>query len=201
MIPRELPATRTPLTIPALWNALLVGWETTGQNPTRVGVELKLAHITLETGLRSCWNWNLGNVKSVAGDGKCWQYFACGEEVDAAQLKEAQRCGGNLVSIVKEYASGSGAARYSISLKPPHPWTKFAAFETLADGVLGQLAYLKRRPAVLAALQSGDAQAYNDALVAAHYYTAGKERYLKTLQDCLEHVRKECRDMDWGDVA
>jgi hypothetical protein len=37
--------------------------------------------------------------------------------------------------------------------------------------------------------------------VAAGYYTAGKERYLKTLQGCLESVRRETRDYDWGEVT
>jgi hypothetical protein len=48
---------------------------------------------------------------------------------------------------------------------------------------------------------TGDATAYNDALVAAGYYTAGKAQYLDTLKKRLEIVRVACRDFDWGDVA
>lgn len=198
---RELPAVKTPLTILALWNALLVRWERLGVPVRRSAVELKLAHVQLETGLRACWQWNLGNVKYSAKHPSFWQFFACGEEVGSAQLQEAKRYGMHLVEVKKEYAGGNGAPRYSLWLKPPHPWTKFAAFESLADGVEFQFGYLLRHPGVLAALQTGDAQSYNDQLVAAGYYTAGKERYLRTLQGCLESVRRETRDLDWGDVG
>lgn len=199
--PRELPDTITPLSIPAVWNALLLRWETLGVPVVRAAIELKLAHIHLETGLKSCHCWNLGNIKSAKGDGRCWTFFACGEEVSAQGLRKARVFGPHLVRLVKEYAGGSGVPRYSIKLTPPHPWTKFAAFETLADGVDAQLGYLRRHASVLAALQTGDPEAYNDALVAAHYYTAGQSQYLAILRQRLEMVRCECGELDWGDVA
>jgi hypothetical protein len=200
MTPRELTDKLTRLTIPALQNALLLRWETLGVEPRRCAIELKIAHIHLETGLASCHNWNLGNVKSVDGDGRCWQYFGCGEEVPEARLKSIQAMEPRCV-IIKARYEREGKPWVSIRILPRHPWTRFAAFESLADGLEFQLAYLRRHPHVLAALQSGDPVAYNDQLVLAGYYTAGKDGYVRTLKQRLEIVRRECRDLDWGDIA
>lgn len=200
MTPHEIPARKTELTIPALWNALLIGWETMGVNPTRCAVELKLAHIKLETGLRACWNWNLGNTKSGTNDGKCWQYFSCGEEIPEGRVKAIDALLPGHLEVRSRYAR-NGVPYASVWIKAPHPWTKFQAFETLEEGIAGQLGYLKRHPKVLAALMTGDPTAYNDALVAAAYYTAGKSQYLSALKANLNDVVRVCRELDWGDVC
>jgi hypothetical protein len=197
---RELPDKLTHLSVPGLWEALLLRWETLGVPVLRRAIELKLAHIHLETGLRSCHNYNLGNVKSVIGDGRCWQYFACGEEIDAAKLNQVQAQGPGLVIVKARYQKG-GAPWVSVRILPRHPWSRFAAFETLSEGVELQLAYLRRHPAVLAALQTGEPRAYNDALLAARYYTAGGAGYLRTLEQRLAIVRSACIALDWGDVT
>jgi len=206
-VPHEIPDKLTALTIPGLWNALLVQWETLGVNPTRCAVELKLAHIKLETGLKYCHNWCIGNKRVGRGGTECWQHFSCGEEIPESQLASVVALGPELVDVKSRYMR-NGVPFVSVWVRVPksptqqrHQWTRFAAYETLTDGIVGQLAYLKRRPAVLAALMTGDAKAYNDALVAADYYTAGKERYLKSLQANLADVVIACRDLDWGDVA
>lgn len=200
MTPKELPDKLTTITAPALWNELLLQWETLGVNPKRCAVELKMAHVKLETGFRACHNWNLGNIKSVTGDGCDWQYFSCGEEIPATHLAACERVGPGLVTVKARYQRG-GQEWLSLWISKPHPWTKFKAYETLADGLKGQLEYLKRHPDVLAALMTGDAEAYNDALVAAHYYTAGKAQYLAALKACQTEMTRACRDFDWGDVA
>lgn len=199
-LPRELPAKKTPLSIPAVWNELLLLWETLGVEPKRVAIELKLAHIKLETGLKSCWNFNVGNTKSTANDGKCWQFFGCGEEVPVSKLAGVVALGSALVTERGRYQR-NGVEYVSLAIKAPHPWTRFQAFETLRDGVAGQLGYLRRHADVLAALQTGDPEAYNDALVHAGYYTAGKGVYLTALKTNLNDVVAACRDLDWGDVA
>jgi hypothetical protein len=198
---RELPNVITPLSIEAVWNALLLRWETLGVPVVRAAVELKLAHIHLETGLKSCHCWNVGNVKYASKYPSNCTFFACGEEVGGAGLQSARSYGPHLVEVKKQYSGGNGAPRHSLWLKPPHPWTKFAAFESLADGIEFQFGYLKRHPGVLAALQTGDPKTYNDALVAASYYTAGQSQYLATLKQRLEMVRRETAGYDWGDVA
>lgn len=199
MTAHEIPDVLTPLTSAGVWNALLLRWETLGVPVRRVAVELKLAHIHLETGLKKCHCWNLGNLKWKQG--QSWTYFACGEEIPAARLAAVQRMSPGNVAIKARYCKGNGSEWCSIWLVPPHPWTKFAAFDTLLDGVDAQLEYLRRHPVVLAALQTGDAAEYNDALHDAEYYTAGKAQYLAELRRRLEIVRGACRDLDWGDVT
>ncbi len=210
-MPRELPDKITPIALKDIWNALLLRWETLGVNPTRSAVELKLAHIHLEIGSPSkdgvpqfgaAHNYNLGNVKSYTGDNRSWQYFACGEEVQVWQLDSIRKVSPSpdLVVVKSQYKRGDETWA-SVWLKPKHPWTKFAAFDDLIGGVETQFAYLRKRPNVLAALMSGSPEVYNDALAAAHYYTAGKAMYLDTLKQRLELMRRACRDFDWGDVA
>ena len=200
--PREVPDLLTPLDLPSLWNALLLQWETLLVEQKRCAIELKLAHIHLETGLRACHRWNLGNLKHHDGNGRDWCSFVCGEEVAKSELPRLKAMG--YLTVVAEYQR-NGVDFCSIKLYPPHPWCRFDAFETLSDGVRAHLAYLRGARAtkanVLEALMTGDPQAYNDALVRAGYYTAGKAQYLKTLKERLETVRQATRDYDWGDVS
>lgn len=202
MIPRELPDKLTPLDIPSLWNALLLRWETLGVAPRRAAVELKLAHIHLETGLRSCHNFNLGNIKSRDGDGRHWQFFGCGEEIPETKLAQVSASAPDCVSVKSRYQR-DGVPWVSLWIIPRHAWSRFAAFETLEDGVDAQLGYLRMatHQDVLAALETGDPQAYNDALHGDRYYTAGKAGYLQTLQKRLAIVKEACSGFDWGDVA
>ena len=204
---RCLPDKLTRLTIPVLQNALLVRWEELGVPVLRRAIELKIAHIHLETGLASCHNWNLGNIKSHPGDGQHWQYFACGEEIDASTLKSVQALGPGLVDVKKRYTK-NGKPWLSIWIRIPsrqndarHPWSKFAAFETLEDGLERQFAYLRKHPEVLAALQTGSPEAYNAALYKAGYFTANESQYLSILRQRLAIVKRACASLDWGDVC
>lgn len=197
----------TRLTLPMLQNSLVTHWEELGVPVLRCAIELKLAHIHLETGLASCHNWNLGNIKSHPGDGQHWQYFACGEEIDASKLKSVQALGPGLVDVKKRYLKG-GKPWVSIWLRvpsdpkvAPHPWTKFAAFETIDDGLARQFTYLRTHPDVLAALQTGDPDTYNAALCKAEYFTANEAQYRAILRQRLAIVKRECASIDWGDVC
>lgn len=199
---RELPDLVTKLTIPILWNELILQWETLGVNPTRAAIELKLAHIHLETGLNACHNWNLGNIKAHPQDGQHWQFFACGEEIHESQLKGVQAMGTGLVQLVNRYLR-AGEWMLSVRILPKHPWAKFAAFESIGDGMAFQLRYLKdpKHRGVLEALMSGAPGAYSAALGAVGYYTASPQVYASTLQKRLAIVREACKALDWGDVC
>lgn len=201
MTPRELPAKKTPITLYELWNESMLQWEEMAV-PVRAAIELYLAHVMAETGLEHCWDFNIGNKKSKVGDGQHWQFFACGEELTANQLEIARSFGKDLVTVVSKYAR-DGKEYYSCRIKPKHPYCRFQAFESLADGVRAQLSYL-RNPThdnVLAALQTGDPAAYNRELVVDKYYTASPARYLSSLQRCLIDVKRKTAGYDWGDVA
>lgn len=201
-MPKEVTSVLTPLTIPLVWNALLLRWETLGVNPTRGAVELKLAHIHLETGLSSCHCWNLGNIKHVDGDGRDWCNFTCGEEIEESKLASVVAMAPQNVSVVARYTR-SGAPWVSIRLTPPHPWCRFRAFPTLEAGIDEQLAYLKnpKRQDVLGALQTGDPTKYCERLAAHSYFTASTSVYRRALVSRLEIVKDATDAMDWGDVT
>src|SRR6187549_394392 len=63
---RLLETLRTPLTMSDFWNAIVDAWP----EATRTRAGILWAHFAGETGDGlSCWNFNLGNMKHVAGDG------------------------------------------------------------------------------------------------------------------------------------
>jgi len=199
---QEVPDVLTKLSIPDLLNAWVLSWEQLGVNPTRAAVELKVAHVVLETGLKYCHCFNLGNVKHVDGDAFDWCSFPCGEEV---QLDAS----GNLPAALQSpyvtrrgnLYTRNGAQWQSVWITPPHPWSRFRAFDTLADGTVGQIAYLKKHPAVVAALMTGDPVQYCQALHDAHYFTADPGQYSRGVQGTLLTVRGVSRTWDgWGDV-
>lgn len=143
-------ATRTPLDAGQLRAALAAAWaEKFGEPPPANAVAVLLSQIALETGLRACWNWNLGNVKAAKGQDFCE------------------------LAGVWEVINGK-----RVDLPKGAPGTQFRAFATLADGVRAYLDVLHRRfskswPAVLA----GDPARFAELLRAQGYYTAPLDHY------------------------
>jgi len=88
-----------------------------------------------------------------------------------------------------------------LKIAPPHPWSRFRAFENLFDGVRSQLGYLEHHQKVLDALMTGNLETYNRALHDAGYYTADPGVYLHLLKSRVELVKVESAKFDWGDVA
>ena len=154
--PRELPDTLTHATPAEVGRALVRAWRALeGRDPDRRSIVVLLAQGALETGRwKSMHCWNLGNVKSVDGDGRSWTFFRCNEVL-----------GGRVVWF-----------------DPPHPACRFRAFDTLDEGALDYLALLRRRyvsawPAVLV----GDPVAFVRALKRARYFTADEEPYVRAV--------------------
>ena len=149
---RELPDRLTPCAVADVGLALYVAWrELFGEEPGRGSLLVLLAQWALETGRgKACHCYNLGNAKSVDGDGYDYTFFRCNEVI-----------GGRVVWF-----------------DPPHPACRFRAFETLEAGAADYLALLHRRfasawPAVLA----GDPADFAHRLKAARYYTANEAAY------------------------
>ena len=158
---------------------------------TGQGILLLAAHIHLETGLRACHCFNLGNAKWTTGCGADWCMFACGEEVTvetAAKLKAADPA---LVQYVGSPYARNGHAYQSIRLLPPHPWTRFRAFGTLREGAADHIRLLRtdHYREAWAAVATGDPVAYAAALARAGYFTADTGQYARTLAQRLRMVR------------
>lgn len=190
----------TIITIPEVVNSLLVLWEKTGRNPTRQSVMLKMAHIHLETGMKSCHCHNLGNIKSHPQDGYAYTTFGCGEEVLLNVAQQMVASDPTHVTIKSQYVRG-GKDMASIWITPPHEWTRFAAFETLDEGVMSQFKYLLRHPLALEALMTGDPLKYSQALQKEKYFTADPNRYASVLVQRKKIVENALKNYNWGDVV
>lgn len=90
---RQLEARRTPATVPELADALERAWrEELRSEPSRAPLLVLLAQWHLETGGgKACIAWNLGNAKSVPGDGYDWVEFQTTEVVRGVVVHLAQR--------------------------------------------------------------------------------------------------------------
>jgi hypothetical protein len=200
MKPNERPAIQTVLTFDLLWNEFLLQWEDLGVNPTRAAVELKIAHVALETGLKKCFCWNGGNQKWTARSGLPFCMFACNEQIPISMLEHCKKLG-PVLKVSKPYQR-NGEPWVQVDLAPPHPWTRFLAFDSIDDWVAYQIRYLKdpKRADVLAALMTGDPKEYSDALAKAHYYTANPAKYRDGLVRELKVVHAALDDADWTDV-
>lgn len=162
--PRELPNVLTPAPLADVATALSDAWQALlGETPSQESLLVLLSQWTLETGGgHACHAWNLGNAKSVPGDGRSWTFFRCSEIL----------------------------AGKEVFFDPPHPQCRFRAFESLADGAADYLELLHRRFAVAwPAVVAGDAAAFGHALKAAHYYTADEHAYTALLVRLMGQLR------------
>jgi hypothetical protein len=200
MIPRELPDKKTPLTVIGLAEALLAAWDVTGTTPTRAQLELKVAHVHLETGLKACHNWELGNKKSpVGGNGvRCWQFFPCGEELDVKTAEDAASKSPELILLGKRYTR-NGKAMVTVTVKPKHPWCCFRAFESIEDAAKDQMLFTQHRDAAWQGLLTGDPLEYSKGLHAVKYFTADPAMYSRILVQRLEIVRSALKSWHGGE--
>ena len=193
----RLEARKTPVSMTELCTALAAVWAVvTGQPPTRAAVDLAAAHIGLETGNgKSCWNYNLGNVKATPSWKGDYCYFACNEI-----LKDAQAAGyvararprtdgkpGPDAAITKNRGDGTSIVWFY----PDNAGCKFRAFKSLNEGVADHLGLLQRRfKGAWPALLAGDVAGFVRALRQAGYFTADEAPYLKGVRGVLQGVQK-----------
>ena len=196
--PHELHDVLTPVPLPELLPSLWRAYQAvSGLLPTRTAIELLGAHWALETGWgKACHCWNLGNAKSVPGDGRCWTFFACGEELTQSMAERYVAADPIRVQILRLYTLGS-TAMASVRFLPDHPGCRFRAFETLADGACDYVALLHGRYAeAFRILSTGDAGRFCDALRRRGYFTADPTQYARGVAGCLPRVRASGVDLD-----
>lgn len=144
----------TPTTIAAVRDALERAWP----GASRASIAVLCAQIVIETGLVHLHNWNLGNVKRVAG--QPW----------------------TMLPHVWEIIGGQ-----KVTFEPPHPQTHFRAFDSLDAGAAAYLEIMRKRyadawPAVLA----GDPRDFAHRLKLARYYTASEGDYARALESTFK---------------
>jgi hypothetical protein len=159
-----VPVRQTVIAPGDLYKALCHAWSVAVQDTqcTRDSLLVLLAQSALETGFwHSCWNYNLGNVKAVSGDGYDFYQIRCNEIV-----------GGKVVWI-----------------SPPDPGCSFRSYDTLDEGALSYLMLLRDRfrPAWPAVLE-GDPVGFCHLLKLAHYYTADEGLYTAGVVRCYHQL-------------
>lgn len=155
--PHFIPNAITRATPGAMYDALWGAWKTQfGEAPRKASLLLLIAHWAIETGEGASMHcWNVGNAKSVPGDGRSWTNFRCWEVIKGQK----------------------------VWFDPPHPQTRFRAFDTLAEGCADYLAMLFKRfnlswPAVV----NGSPEEFAHLLKVQRYYTADETMYAKALR-------------------
>lgn len=159
-----VPARITQIASFDLYKALQRTWSVAVNNSpcTRASLLVLLAQSALETGFwHACWNWNLGNVKAVRGDGYDYYQIRCNEVIN-----------GRIVWI-----------------DPPDPGCSFRSFDTLDEGSLHYLMQLRGRfrPAWPAVIE-GDPVGFCHLLKQSGYFTADEGLYTAGVVRCYHQI-------------
>jgi hypothetical protein len=186
-MPTKLAANKTPVSKQDLLLALWQAWyQIFEEEPKKEAVCILGGHWALETGWgKSMWDFNLGNVKAVDGDGQDYQFFGCGEELPLSVAQHAVH-DSPLVKVVRTYMNGT-TQMASVWIDPEHPWCRFRAFHNLLEGAVDYVKLLNKRfqkswPAVIA----GDPVQFAHLLKLQHYYTADEGEYTNTLKSTFK---------------
>ncbi len=198
----RLPDTITTPTTEAMFSAMGSAYlKCMGGPPTKEKVCLLLAQSAFETGW---WKYmhcfNIGNVKSVEGDGRDYTYFRCWELVPQTSVKalQAHPKYGHLVT--QESVDQYGRAK--IWLAPDHPGCRFRAYRSLDLGIFDHFGKLLDRYTDEDPLK--DAWAYVvkaepigfvRALKAKGYFTGDLQIYTKQVTDIFNLLCKKPFDV------
>ena len=196
--PRRLSPAVTTATVAELSRALVHSWgEATA--PSADGLAVLVAQWALETGWgKSCHAWNLGNVKSVQGDGHDYTFFACWEVLTKAQAASALatatlRADGTGPNVTTGKARNDG--KVEVWFYPDHPGCRFRAFDSLEHGAAAYLAKLRSRFArAWPYVEAGDPSGFAAALKSQGYFTApldGADGYRPLLVGIYNRVVKQ----------
>ncbi len=133
-----------------------------------------------------CWNWNLGNVKHVQGDGHDYVSLkGVWEGVTPTQAEKLIATGNWLPDPSADHAKAVGPGMVSVMATANNSATWFRAFESLNDGMSAHVSFLSSTrwlPAWQAVL-SGDLVLFSKRLKAAGYYSASEASYTKQLHE------------------
>lgn len=200
----------TPVTPQQFLGALYHAWlELLGSPPPKKESLLVLmAQSALETGRwKFVHDYNLGNAKSVEGDGHDYCYYACNEILDAgaAAAYEAKSTPDASAKVTEKRSDGLSV----IWFYPNHPACRFRAFcvkrddgsldeeASLLAGMTDYLGLLYKKYSIAwKSVLQGDPVAFCAALKAAHYFTADLNEYMRGVVSLFNEFRTIPFDMD-----
>lgn len=173
----QVPIQRTPVDSKTYARAVLAACRSLGWEPLdKAAAGVLWAQYMIETGGKACWCWNLGNVKVTQG------------QVAA---------GASWFDLPGTWEIINGKR---VVLPEGDPGRRFRAYESLSDGMVEHLLFLRNKryqrawPAVLA----GDCKAFARLLKAAGYFTASAEDYAAGM---LWHHRQWMASMAYDAAA
>jgi hypothetical protein len=196
---RLLPTTRTTPTKQDFARALLLAWP----EATKEQAGVLWAHFAGETrDGAACWNWNLGNVKHVKGDGYdyvslrgVWEGFRVGDEdgdgdIDADDrallVARLLRSGMWQADPSADHAKAVGPGKVSMIASPKNSATWFRAYESLEQGmakfVAAKQSKSSRYHSAWAFVLAGDPEGYGRELGRKGYYTASPDVYARSMR-------------------
>lgn len=193
-MPERREAVRTAVEMRDYTRAMMHAWLVLERViPSRETVGVLWAQYRIETGGQSCWNWNIGNVKHVDGDGHDWiELRGVWEGVSLTTARELVARGLAVMDHDPGHAKAVGPGRVSVIFQPPHPATRFRAYASLDEAMASHLTFLKRRYArAWVEVERGDPVAFAKRLKEGadgkedtrdDYYTASSESYARGMR-------------------
>lgn len=159
----KVTAKRTPVSPSEMKKAMLQSSQAIGEPLTNEAVSVLLAQWALETGWgRSMYCYNIGNIKSDQKSGN-WYFIRCREVI-----------GGKTVWF-----------------DPDHPACCFRAYQTLLDGAVEYVRFLKKKyRAAWASAKNGDCRGFCHELKRLGYYTASENSYTAAVSSLFNTFRK-----------
>lgn len=206
-VPIEIEDRLTPVTPQFFVEVLYRAWvELLEEVPSKEALLVLTAKSALETGRwKYMHNYNIGNAKSVEGDGRNYTYFACNEILTLASAKAFEAKNPETAKITRIIpAKVSGGSDYAeIWFYPKHPGCRFRAYrQEVEDGavdetasfLLGMLDYLRLlRSTYLSSwdfVKNGDPEGFVRALKAKGYFTAPLDSYLQGVVSLFKEFSK-----------
>jgi flagellum-specific peptidoglycan hydrolase FlgJ len=151
--------------------AFIKAWiEIFDQLPEKRQIAIIWAQNTLETGhTKNMFNNNIGNIKYIPSPGDT-------EDIEYTMLAKTWE----IINGKRE------------DFNPPHPQTWFRSFETLSDGIIHHINFLrnKRYKNVWKAIDAGDPALFAKLLKQQGYYTASEESYRKVITSLFNDYMK-----------
>lgn len=192
---KEIPAKLTPVKNEDMLYAMAYAWvQLFNEQPKKESLLVLLAQGALETGqFKKMWNYNIGNIKSVDGDGRDYSFYKCNELLNIATAKKlvaSANADGGKAEIT--FVQGTTA---TVWFYPSNKYCRFRAFENLNEGAIDYMSFLhKRFNTAWGAVLDGNPQEFSHLLRARGYYTANEAQYTKGVVNLFNQFGKIAYD-------
>lgn len=177
---KQREAKRTTLSLEIFVGALVAAWDASWGKLTASFVAMIWAKYIAETSNKHCYNWNIGNVKDVVGDGFD---FHCLRGVWEGVTKEAADrliASGQATLDPNEAHKAAVFPKIAVLFQPPHPATRFRSYDSLAQAMPAHLGFLRTHyPKAFEAAHGGSVPAFVRAL--GGYMTASGGAYVTNM--------------------